>query len=135
MALLITKNNKMLTYYEKHSMLVNENYIRKDLFKGNMELIEVMIPEGIETIQANAFDGCGSLARISIPASLRRIERNAFTGSALTDINIPDILKEVDCWLDSKGATKMTIFHPSPDELIENLKEGYAMDLYFEGVH
>ena len=94
----------------------------------------IIIPEGITTIEENAFEGCVNLTSITLPCSLKHIRCNAFAGCpGLREIVFPDSLEEVDCRLDGRGVSKITLSEPSPDELIENLKQGYAMDFYYKG--
>ena len=101
--------------------------------QGDTELEEVEFGENITQISPGVFKNCTSLTIITFHKSLRRIGLNAFAGcTGLQKIVFPDSLEEVDCWLDGR-VTKITLFDPSSDELIENLIEGYTMDLHYFG--
>lgn len=64
-----------------------------DGFAYREQLVSVVIPDTVTTIQEGAFYGCSSLVSISIPDSVTEIERTAFSNcSALESINLPDSL-------------------------------------------
>ena len=108
--------------------------IRRERYKGEADLKEIKISEGIKGIGVSAFENCSSLTTVTLPSSLKRIEWNSFAGcSALHEIVLPASLDEVDCWFDGRGVAKLTLSNPSSDELIKELREGYAMDFYYKG--
>ena len=53
------------------------------------KLDSVVIPEGVETVEAFAFYTCG-LESISLPSTLKVLEDSSFRGNNLTSIDIPD---------------------------------------------
>ena len=57
-------------------------------FRG-YKLDSVVIPEGVETVEAFAFYTCG-LKSISLPSTLKVLEDSSFRGNNLTSIDIPD---------------------------------------------
>ena len=57
-------------------------------FRG-YKLDSVVIPEGVETVEAFAFYTCG-LKSISLPSTLKVLEVSSFRGNNLTSIDIPD---------------------------------------------
>lgn len=138
MKLKLTKDTKALTVvYGDHEEGMVDNtkngIVTADKFK-NKEMIGVIIGEGYSTIDMNAFKDCDSLISVTIPSSLERIDADAFAGcSSLQKIIVNGTLNEVDCWLGYRGVAKITLHNPTQDILVENLKKGYAMDLYFEG--
>jgi len=57
---------------------------------------EVVISEGITTIEANAFNGCTNLQKVNLPQSLCFIKENAFTNChKLKEIEIPSNIEEI----------------------------------------
>ena len=138
MAIKITKDSKWLstklTNGEESGCLINTSMVSRNSYKGNKDLEKVEIPNGITTIGEGAFENCLALTTVVIPESVITIELNAFYGSeSLKQIIVSGKLEEVDCWFDGRGVTKQTLFEPSSEELIENLKKGYRMDLHFKG--
>ena len=63
--------------------------IPENCFMGCKNLEEIVIPEGVQTIEFGAFDGCSNLRSIVLPSTLRTI-------SALTDDGGLDNLVSVD---------------------------------------
>ncbi len=62
---------------------------------GN-EITEYVIPEGVETIGANAFNNCTGLTSVTIPSSVKSFGANAFEGcSGLTSIAFSDGLTSI----------------------------------------
>jgi hypothetical protein len=138
MAIKITNDSKWLstklTYGEESGCLINTSMVSRNSYKGNKDLEKVEIPNGITTIGEGAFENCLALTTVVIPESVITIELNAFYGSeSLKQIIVSGELEEVDCWFDGRGVAKQTLFEPSSEELIENLKKGYRMDLHFKG--
>ena len=138
MAIKITKDSKWLstklTNGEESGCLINTSMVSRNSYKGNKDLEKVEIPNGITTIGEGAFENCLALTTVVIPESVITIELNAFYGSeSLKQIIVSGKLEEVDCWFDGRGVAKQTLFEPSSEELIENLKKGYRMDLHFKG--
>ena len=44
--------------------------IESNAFKGNTSIVEVTIPEGVETIGTSAFQGCSQIKMITLPSTL-----------------------------------------------------------------
>lgn len=138
MALKITKDSKFilgkLTNGEEFVTHIKDHFIPCGYSKEHENLKEITIPEGITSICSEAFLDCSSLTTATFPASLKRIDFNAFFGcTSLQRIILPNTLDEVECWLDGRGVAKISMSNPTSDKLIENLKKGYAMDLYYKG--
>ena len=126
---------KMINQDNSEYVMCQKSIITEGTWEGNTELEEVEFGDNITQIGAYAFENCTSLTTVTFHTSLKRIDPNAFAGcTALQKIVAPDTLEEVDCWLDGKRAVKLSLFNPSSEELIENLKKGYPMDLYYKGV-
>lgn len=58
----------------------------------NKPVRSVIVPDGVERIDANAFGNCTQLEMVSVPASVKRIESNAFRNCvSLTHVFIDDL--------------------------------------------
>lgn len=54
---------------------------------------EIVIPEGVEELDALVFSGCKSLKKVSLPSTLTKLGNGVFRNcTALTDVNIPAYL-------------------------------------------
>lgn len=61
-------------------------HVGKNLFKGNQSIVAVVIPEGVRSIGAYAFNDCQSLVSVSLPSTLESIHSNAFFGYKLVEV-------------------------------------------------
>ena len=68
-----------------------EEYVGNQGFKG-----ELIIPDGITSIEGGAFLGCSKLEAISIPESVTTIESHAFENSGLKSVVIPGSVKTIE---------------------------------------
>ena len=64
----------------KYTVPAGVRVIRKNAFKGNQYLTEVIIPEGVTRIGGRAFEGCMNLRSATIPASVTEMGVNVFIG-------------------------------------------------------
>ncbi len=74
-------------------------------------LREIVLPEGVETIESEAFSGCTALEKVTLPKSLKTIGSLAFSGcTALKELSIPEGLIAIaddafqDCGCDDRPA-------------------------------
>ena len=66
------------------------NVIDSYAFNGCSDIIEINLPQTIDTIGANAFAACASLKESNIPVGVTTIGERAFNGcSALTELIVP----------------------------------------------
>ena len=65
-------------------------------FEENGLIEEVIISHGIEEIRYDAFNGATNLNKIELPNSLKKIGQFAFCDNALTEIVIPEGVKEFE---------------------------------------
>jgi hypothetical protein len=85
-------------------------------FKDCSTLSEIILPDGVGYIGANAFDNCASLKSVTIPSSVTRVMDEIFIGcSSLTTINVAadnTAFSSKDGVLYTKDKTTL-IAHPS----------------------
>jgi hypothetical protein len=64
--------------------------IGEEVFRNNLDIESITLPEGLATIGANAFNGCKNLASVTIPASVTVIGEAAFFWcSGFVSITLP----------------------------------------------
>ena len=69
--------------------------IGKSAFSGK-EIVSVIIPEGVTTIAAKAFESCSQLKTVVLPNTLTEIQSRAFAWcSILTDLDIPESVNNI----------------------------------------
>ncbi len=80
-------------------------------FNGCTALANVTLPDTIVSIEGSAFNGCKNLKTLQLPASLETIGYNAFCGSGLTELVLPQGLKEIgsSAFENVTSLTKLTI--------------------------
>ena len=72
------------------------------------------LPEGLITVEAEAFAGCAALGRVVVPEGVTAIESRAFAGSGLDSIVLPRSLKTAaDDALDGCGDVTVYAFKDS----------------------
>lgn len=52
--------------------------IPEELFADRDDIVEVVLPEGVKVISANAFENCQRLEKVVFPSTLERIGEEAF---------------------------------------------------------
>lgn len=75
---LVSKNTKLLKMRLERVVSFQDDFIPENFHKDDVELKEVIIPNGITIIRGEAFCDCSNLTSVTIPSSLTRIEWNAF---------------------------------------------------------
>ena len=63
---------------------------------GKSTLVEVVLPESVESIGYYAFSGCSKLEKINFPSALRSIGASSFYGCHFKELNIPATLTSID---------------------------------------
>lgn len=59
---------------------------------------ELLLPEGLEEIEEDAFNGCANLQKVQMPTSLKHIGRSAFSGSSISTVGNFDNVNMIDSW-------------------------------------
>jgi hypothetical protein len=104
--------------------------IGDEAFWENLELISVIISDGVTSIDEYAFYGCENLKSVTIPNSVTTIGKHAFEDcSALTTITIPDGVKKIGqgAFIGCLGLTSVTISDSVTD--IDDFAFAYCFDL------
>lgn len=72
------------------------DYISKEAFSGQSDLVELILPPTLCEIKESAFSDCDSLRTVRFSEGLQRIGNNAFEGcSSLTCIELPASLEAI----------------------------------------
>lgn len=101
-----------------------------DGFAYREQLVSVVIPDTVTTIQEGAFYGCSSLVSISIPDSVTEIERTAFSNcSAIESIDLPNSLININEYAFSACKSLKSIVIPDGVTTIEQYAFGYCDSL------
>ena len=87
-------------------------YSTARLYLNNELVTDLVLPEGITTISAHAFDSCNTLTSIVIPDSVTSIGNSAFSYcSSLTSVVIPDSVTSIgdDAFSNCSNLTSVVI--------------------------
>lgn len=80
--------------------------IGQSAFTSKSKITEIVLPDGVEKIDAAAFGGCSALKSINIPDGVKSIGKGAFWNcDALRTITIPDSVTEIISGSDSAYST------------------------------
>ena len=94
--------------------------IADNAFKSNTEIDSVLIPDGVESIGAQAFSGCRILKTVVIPDSVKSIDSSAFYNCR--SITRVDYSGDITGWLNIEGL----------DNLMEDVSS--SCELYIGGI-
>ena len=95
---LIDDDGTLVKYRGTETDIVLPNGIKKvySAFKKNINITSVVVPDGVETIGAEAFYLCENLRKITLPNSIQEIGENAFREcSNLREITLPNSIQEI----------------------------------------
>ena len=95
----------------------NPLYYAEHLYVNDVEVNNLVIPEGVTSIGAYAFSGCSGLTSVTIPNSVTSIGNYAFEDcSALTSVTIPNSVTSIGygAFYECRGLTSVTIEAETP---------------------
>lgn len=109
-------------YYLLDFNKVNIDIIKNGCFSSNLKIKEVIIPEGIKTIDNSAFFGCSSLEKVTLPNTLESIGSFAFYMSNIKEIVIPSSVTKINVYAfyNTNSSTKIFLEHDTiPSEWVD----------------
>ena len=123
------KDTNVITIVREEEVFTNSATIQKGAFGDFLEDIkEIIIPEGITSIDENAFEGCTNLTTVILPGSLKHIGRNAFVDcKSLKTTVLPESISAIECWGEGR-AWKTDLNKPFTD-LAQHLIKGFEVEL------
>lgn len=71
-------------------------YAKKFYSAPDVEVTDLVIPEGVESICYNAFNGCTGITSVTLPSTLKSIGGNAFAYTTIETVNIPESVTEIE---------------------------------------
>ena len=83
-------DNAMKKVPIKKVTLTNTTIVGNNAFQ-NLAVEEVVLPENLESIAANAFDGCTKLSKINLPKSIKSISNYAFAKCPFKTIDLSSL--------------------------------------------
>ena len=72
------------------------SYAKKFYSAPDVEVTDLVIPEGVESICYNAFNGCTGITSVTLPSTLKSIGGNAFAYTTIETVNIPESVTEIE---------------------------------------
>ena len=91
----------------------SKGYNLTGYFAGATHIKNVILPDGLDVLSADAFNGCAALETVSIPNSVTIIGNNVFEGcTSLKNFNIPTELKQIGNYAFKNCDTYTTLVIP-----------------------
>ena len=110
--IIIPPENEFFSY--RDGLLFNKDQ-SKLLMYVNREKDEIVVPDGVESIEATAFEASPirkSVAKVSLPSSLKCIQVGAFRGcNSLTEIVVPESVTQIGeaAFESCRGLSRVTL--------------------------
>lgn len=100
----------------------NPLYYARHLYYGEAAITNLIIPDGVEKIGANAFRNCIDIVSVTIPSSVQTIGEDAFEGCKnLTSIEIPNSVTSIECGAFASCRRLETVVIPKSVKVIGSL--------------
>lgn len=71
-------------------------FLAAEVFLNNSPLVDVEIPQGVDSIRNYAFYNCRDLRSVSLPEGLKNIGEGAFQKCPITDLQLPSTLLSIE---------------------------------------
>lgn len=98
--------------------------------KGPRNIINLIIPEGVQELPDNAFRGYNIFCNVELPASLKRLGKNAFSGSHIGSVCGITLPENPDPDMMRQLAHRLRFVHTwNADNLVEGWPQEYK-DIY-----
>ncbi len=81
----------------------------EECFKGIYGLTQIVLPETVTSICANAFKECYNLSTINLPGSLTEVGNNLFMATSLSEITFDGTLAQWEAITKEKSGRTVTI--------------------------
>ena len=119
-----------------NSRMDNPLYLAKNLYLNGELVKELVIPDGVTSINTGTFANCDSLTSITIPDSVTEIGVSAFNNcSNLTSVTIPNSVTKIGMdALDSCFSLTRIVFNGTTAEWDAITKIG-GLGIFIEGTH
>ena len=69
--------------------------IAENCFDGHVEILKVVLPDTVRTIEYRAFYGCSHLREMNFPDGLKEIGEWCFSHTAIPKVMLPDSVKKL----------------------------------------
>ena len=93
--------------------------IEQGVLRDCKSLTRVKLPKKLKSIKASFIENCKSLGELEIPAGVRTVDMSAFAGSGLSEIVLPENLKEIE---NTNKDTKVFNGREGDDHPTQNLR-------------
>lgn len=90
------ENTNIKTIRLGKDFATSDRGIDEGMFAGMKNLEEIVLPDGLTTINEQAFRNCSKLSKITYNNSLTTIGHYAFDGCGFTKLTFPSTLKNID---------------------------------------
>lgn len=95
-ALIHTKTNTLLYGCAKTIIPNGIRSINEEAFSNCVDLVSIDIPESVKDIGDCAFRHCANLTSVTLHSGIKNLGWNAFAHSAIKQIYIPDTVRKID---------------------------------------
>lgn len=128
----IDGNNVIFSEYlgndERYTLLPNTISIAPKAFLNATSLHEVILPDGLISLEEKAFCGCSKLRTLHLPSTLKSIGAYALFSTALKKIVLPANLEMLDDWALVVKDSTFDVIATSPVIEIDNQNKTFFIE-------